>query len=377
MKDRKKIKIACVIGTRPEVIKMAPIISELRKYDYYEVTVLCTAQHRELMDDMLAIFSIKPDIDLNIMKQDQSLSSVTSELFAKLETEFKNKTYDLVIAQGDTTTTLVTAQVCFFNHIFFAHVEAGLRSYDLYHPFPEEMNRVFTSKLSTWHFAPSNEEKKNLILEDIPEDQIYVTGNPVIDALYLLVKRNKALPFILPEDKKIILVTLHRRESFGEPLNNIFNALNRITELYKDIAIFYPVHPNPNVNKSAYEKLSHNSSITLLDPLPYDVFVTLMKQCYFIMTDSGGLQEEAPALAKPLLILREKTERPLVIELGLGRLVGSDMEIIIKNAMDLLTDPLQYNEMAKNISPYGDGHAAEKIVQVIHHHFLDARIKSD
>jgi len=370
MKDHGKIKVACVIGTRPEVIKMAPVIYELRRYPYYEVTLLCTAQHRELMDEMLTIFSLKPDIDLNIMKKDQSICTLTSELFAKIEPILKNKKYSLVIAQGDTTTTLVTAEVCFFNKIPFAHIEAGLRSYDFHQPFPEELNRVFTAKLATWHFAPSKEERSNLILEGIKNKRIFVSGNPVIDALYMLARNERKLPFKLPENKRVILVTIHRRENFGNPIKNIFSALNRLTEIFNDIVITYPVHPNPQVNKLAYEQLSHNSSIMLLEPLPYDAFVTLMNKSYLIMTDSGGLQEEAPALGKPVLVLRKKTERPLIIKLGLGRLVGTEIESIINNATDLLTDPMQYQAMAKHISPYGDGHAAEKIVNVISHYFL-------
>ncbi|MCD6039943.1 MAG: UDP-N-acetylglucosamine 2-epimerase [Gammaproteobacteria bacterium] len=366
--DKKKIKIACVIGTRPEVIKMAPIIYELRKYPQYELTLLCTAQHRGLMDEMLSIFSLVPDIDLNIMKENQSLSALTSELFLKIEPVIKDKHYSLVIAQGDTTTTLVTAEVCFFNNIPFAHVEAGLRSYDFHRPFPEELNRVFTSKIATLHFAPSEEERTHLILEGIRNKRIFVTGNTVIDSLYFLSTHEHPLPFLLPENKRVILVTMHRRESFGKPIKDIFTALIRLTELFDDIVITYPVHPNPHVNKLAYELLSGNPSIQLLDPLPYDAFVTLMKKSYFIITDSGGLQEEAPALSKPILVLREKTERPLIIKLGLGRLVGTQTESIISNATDLLTDETQYQAMAKQISPYGDGHAAEKIVHVINHY---------
>jgi UDP-N-acetylglucosamine 2-epimerase (non-hydrolysing) len=370
MKDHKAIKVACVIGTRPEVIKMAPIIYELRKYPQYDVHVICTAQHRKLMDDMLTLFAIKSDIDLDIMKKDQSLCSLTSELFRKIEPVLINNQYSLVIAQGDTTTTLVTAEVCFFSQIPFAHVEAGLRSHNLHHPFPEELNRVFTAKLATWHFAPSLEEKTNLILEGIKSKRIFITGNTVIDSLKLLANNETPLPFTLPKNKRIILVTIHRRENFGEPLKNIFSALNKLTELFNDIVLVYPVHPNPQVNKLAYETLSHNPAIKLVDPLPYDAFVTLMKNCYFIITDSGGLQEEAPALAKPVLVLRKTTERPLIIKLGLGKLVGSEIDSIIKSASDLLTNQTYYQAMIKNISPYGDGHAAKKIVDIINHYFF-------
>jgi UDP-N-acetylglucosamine 2-epimerase (non-hydrolysing) len=270
-----------------------------------------------------------------------------------------------VIAQGDTTTTLVAAEVCFFNFIPFAHVEAGLRSHDLRHPFPEELNRVFTAKLATWHFIPTEEERNHLILEGINSNQIYTTGNTVIDALYYMKNKDHPLPFSLPDNKRIILVTVHRRENFGEPLKNIFAAINKLTEIFSDILFIYPVHPNPHVYEIAHTILKDNPAIRLVDPIPYGAFVTLLKKSYLIMTDSGGLQEEAPALAKPVLVLREKTERPLVIKHGFGKLVGTHCEDIVNRASELLSDVKQYQLMAKGISPYGDGHAAEKIVSVL------------
>ena len=250
------------------------------------------------------------------MLNNQSLATLTGNLFIRLEDIFKQHTFDCVIAQGDTTTTWVAAQIAFYHKIPFGHVEAGLRSYNLYQPFPEELNRNFVSKLATWHFAPTTREKENLLLENIPENAVSVTGNTVIDSLYLLLKKPTDLPFQLAENKRSILVTLHRRESFGEPIRQIFSALLELANTFADIEILYPVHPNPNVHSVANEMLGNHAQIKLLPPLRYDVFVSLMSQVYLIMSDSGGIQEEAPALDKPILILREITERPLIGELG-------------------------------------------------------------
>lgn len=359
------IKIACVIGTRPEVIKMAPIIAALKASGRFDVKVINTAQHRSLLDDMLIIFNLQPDIDLDVMKEGQSLTGLTGELFKKFEPIIAGQGFEVILAQGDTTTTLVAAMVAFYHKIPFGHVEAGLRSFDYMQPFPEEMNRVLTSKIAKWHFAPTMIESEILLKEGIAKENIYVTGNSVIDALYELEKRNTPLPFALPENKKIILVTLHRRESFGEPIKNIFSALLNIAAAHQDVDIYYPVHPNPNVHQLAHERLGQQANIHLLKPMRYDEFVTLMKNAYFMLSDSGGIQEEAPALKKPVLILREKTERPLVVELGLGKLVGSNERDIIQSAEMLLTDKKAYASMAKGLSPYGDGHAAEKIVKAI------------
>lgn len=367
---KNKIHVACVIGTRPEVIKMAPIIKELRKYPQYHIFVINTAQHRELLDDMLTIFQIAPDIDMNIMQNNQSLAELSGQLFLRLNSVMGSRKFDVVLAQGDTTTTWVAAQIAFYNNIKFGHVEAGLRSGDFRQPFPEEMNRVFVSKLATWHFAPTATEKQYLLNENVPEENIFVTGNTVIDSLYTIAKRNVALPFSLPKDKRIILVTLHRRESFGDSLRNIFQALIDIVNTLPDVHIVYPVHPNPHVHDTAYEILGNHDSIQLLSPLRYDAFVTLMQSAYLIMSDSGGIQEEAPALAKPVIILREKTERPLIVELGLGVLAGTHKQDILHHATEILTNPEKYKAMQKHISPYGDGLAAERIVKVIAEHFI-------
>lgn len=367
---KRLIKITCVIGTRPEVIKMAPLIKALRQDSHFEVTVICTAQHRSLLDDMLDIFEIKPDIDLNVMKEGQTLTGLTSELFKKFEPIMTGKACDVLVAQGDTTTTLVAALVAFYHKIPFAHVEAGLRSFDYQQPFPEEMNRVLTSKIATWHFAPTMVESEILLKEGVPQDNIYVTGNTVIDALYELEKRNTPLSFPFDKNKKNILITLHRRESFGEPLKNILDAFLIVAKNHPDVDIYYPVHPNPNVHDLAHQVLGEQPNIHLLKPMRYDEFVTLMKQSYFMLTDSGGIQEEAPALGKPVLVLREKTERPLVVELGLAKLVGANKKLIVDAVEELLTNEAMYHHMAKGISPYGDGHAAEKMVAAIKDRFL-------
>lgn len=364
-----KARVACVIGTRPEVIKMAPVIAAIRASNILEPFVVCTAQHRQLLDNMLSIFNIKPDVDMNIMQHNQSLAILTGNLFTNMENLFVKEKFDAVIAQGDTTTTMVASQIAFYHRIPYGHVEAGLRSYDLHHPFPEEMNRVFVSQVATWHFVPTKGEKENLLKERVPEKNIFITGNTVIDALYMIAKRNAPLPASIPANKRIILMTLHRRESFGKPIQDIFAAVKILTEKFPDIQIVYPVHPNPNVHSTATNMLGNVPGVTLLDPLPYDVFVSLMDHAYFMMSDSGGIQEEAPALNKPVLVLRKVTERPLVIELGLGKLVGTDKDTIVDAASELLTNTDSYNSMRKGISPYGDGYAAERIVDVLNAYF--------
>lgn len=354
-----------MIGTRPEVIKMAPIINKLKEHKNVNVFVISTAQHRELIDDVLKLFSITPDIDLNIMSQNQSLATLTGNLFIKLEAIFNDNNFDCVIAQGDTTTTFVTSMISFYHNIPFAHVEAGLRSFDIHKPFPEEINRVFVSKVASWHFAPTSREREYLLNEGILDSNIYITGNTVIDSLYNLVKRQTPLPFAISPNKRIILVTMHRRESFGNPIKEIFGALGEIADKYSDVEIIYPVHPNPSVRAAAKELLANNERIHLINPLTYDVFVSLLNSAYLVMSDSGGIQEEAPALDKPILILREVTERPLVVELGMGILVGTNKENIVKTASMLLEDSNKYKSMQKHESPYGDGHASDRIITAI------------
>lgn len=360
-----KKKIACVIGTRPEVIKMAPIIHLLRNNEFFTPFVICTAQHRALGDTMLKLFNITPDVDLDIMQHNQPLSELTGNLFLRMSKIFNEHEFYCLLAQGDTTTTFVSGMLAFYHKIRFGHVEAGLRSHHLYQPFPEEINRVLASHLASWHFTPTEREKQNLLKEGINEDNVFITGNTVIDALYELLDDLSPLPFTLLPTQRLILLTLHRRESFGEPIKKIFQAVKELLDRFDDIVVAYPVHPNPNVQAAAHDILGETERVHLLPPQPYDVFVTMMKQSYLILSDSGGIQEEAPALHKPVLILREVTERPLVVEENLAVLVGSNTQLIVEIASSLLQDEARYQSMQKPFSPYGDGLAAKRIVDIL------------
>lgn len=357
-----KKNIGCIMGTRPEVIKMAPLIKVLQNDPDFSVTVICSAQHRTLLDDMLAVFHIAPDVDLNIMKENQSLSELTGNLCAAFEKVAKEKHYDAWLVQGDTTTTFIASLIAFYHKIPIGHVEAGLRTGDCYEPFPEEINRVLTSHLAKWHFVPTEIDRDNLLKEGIADQAIYVTGNTVIDALYSIIDKNMHVHL---DQKKIILVTVHRRESFGEPLIHIFQALKKIAVTFPDVEIVYPVHPNPNVKNTAEKLLSGLKNLHLIPPLNYTEFCILMQKSYLVLTDSGGIQEEAPALGKPVLVLRDKTERPLVISVGAGKLVGTETNAIFSAAELLLTDKNSYQSMVKEKSPYGDGDAAKRIVAIL------------
>jgi len=371
----KKLRILCVIGTRPEVIKMSPIILELKKEKNIETIVLSTSQHKELLKKSLKNFNLEADLDLNIMKENQKLHELTSSILHKASDILKDLKPDLVLAQGDTTTTMSVAMSCFYEKIDFGHVEAGLRSGDLYNPFPEEFNRIVADRLAILNFAPTEKAKNNLIREGVSEDTIYVTGNTVIDALYHIVRKLKTdnsnvdrkIMEIIKKNKnrRIILLTLHRRESFGKPLKNILNAIKYLAEKHKDLYFVYPVHPNPNVRETAYKLLSEVENILLYEPVDYITLVYLMMNSWIVMTDSGGLQEEAPAIGKPVLVLRDTTERPEVIEYGLGKLLGRKTENIISYVEHLLGDEKEYNSMVKFFSPYGDGKAARRIVNII------------
>ncbi len=361
-----KKKILCVVGTRPEVIKMAPVIYELRNRSWSKVLVLATAQHREMLDQMMKVFHLEADIDLNVMKHNQSLSELTANLVQKFDRVFSTEKPDLVLAQGDTTTVAMAALVAFYHKVPFGHVEAGLRSGDCYNPFPEEINRRLTAQMAQWHFAPTRRAKDNLLKEGIPETNIFVTGNTVIDALFfMLAKRNNATNLGIDDSKKLILVTVHRRESFGRPMENILSAISLLAREFNDISIVIPVHPNPNVRKLVYNKLNNQKNIDIVEPLNYEDFIHVLSKAYLILTDSGGIQEEAPALGKPVLVLREKTERPEAIEAGVAKLVGTKTEKIVKETAKLLNDTKAYREMAKGISPYGDGRAAIRIADIL------------
>jgi len=364
-----KANIFIFLGTRPEVIKMAPIIKALEKEPWVNFKIISTAQHRELLDQMLEVFDIKVDEDFNIMKPNQKLSELTSELIKKISTFLKNRKPDLVLAQGDTTTVMATAISCYYEKIPFGHVEAGLRSKDLYNPFPEEFNRIVADRLAELNFAPTEKARQNLINEGIPEEKIFVTGNTVIDALFMIAKKDVSLPeeveSYLEKGYRLMLITFHRRESFGEPMKEVFSAIKKLVKRYKDLVVLYPVHPNSNVKNKAHGILQGIDRVFLTKPLDYVTFVSAMKKSYLILTDSGGIQEEAPALGKPVLVARDVTERPEIIEHGLGKLVGRNEEKIIDEVERLLENNDYYKDIAKGYSPYGDGRASKRIVGII------------
>jgi len=364
-----KAKIFVLLGTRPEVIKMAPVIKALEKEPGVNLKVISTAQHRELLDQMLEVFDVKVDEDFNVMKPNQRLSELTSELISRISSFLRKRRPDLVLAQGDTTTVMATAISCYYEKIPFGHVEAGLRSGDLYNPFPEEFNRIVADRLAELNFAPTEKAKQNLLKEGIPEEKVFVTGNTVIDALFMTAKKDVPLPeeveSYLKKGYRLMLMTFHRRESFGEPMREVFSAVKKIIKHYKDLVVLYPVHPNPNVKEEALESLKNCERIILTKPLDYVTFVSAMKKSYLILTDSGGVQEEAPALGKPVLVARDATERPEIIEHGLGKLVGRKEDAIIGEVGRLLEDEDYYKGMAKGYSPYGDGKASERIVGII------------
>lgn len=354
-----------VIGTRPEAIKMAPVIEALKASDWARTYVVATAQHREMLDQVLALFGIHTDVDLNIMRANQALPELTARLITGLNEVVTREQPDAVLAQGDTTTVMVAALVAFYSRIPFGHVEAGLRTGDLMNPFPEEMNRVVAGRLARWHFAPTKTARANLVREGIDASHVSVTGNTVIDALLEVADKELPLGVPLMPDKRLILVTAHRRENFGQPFDNIIAALQTIADNNLDVEILYPVHPNPNVSRPVHARLGNHPRIVLCDPLDYGPFVSAMKKATIVLTDSGGVQEEAPALGKPVLVMRTETERPEAVEEGVVRLVGTDTDRIVEEVNRLLRDPVAYREMAKGASPYGDGKAAGRIVRIL------------
>jgi UDP-N-acetylglucosamine 2-epimerase (non-hydrolysing) len=364
-----KRKILCVVGTRPEAVKMAPVILALQRSAAFECRVLATAQHRQMLDQVLDFFGLEPDIDLDIMRPNQTLPELTSRLLVALDGVLASERPDAVLAQGDTTTVMAVALACFYRRIPFGHVEAGLRTGDIQNPFPEEANRVIAGRLAKWHFAPTATSRQNLLQEGIPAADITVTGNTVIDALLMTAKRELRLDVELPPGDRLVLVTAHRRENFGAPFREVCRALRSLAERNPHVAFLYPVHPNPNVKDVAYGVLSGLANFKLCEPLDYAPFVAAMKRAYFIISDSGGVQEEAPALGKPVLVLRDETERPEAVGEGVVRLVGPHYEAIVSGAQQLLDDPKAYSAMARGVSPYGDGEAAGRIVQLLLQHF--------
>lgn len=357
--------ILCIVGTRPEGIKMAPLIKALKREPWARVTVLATAQHRDLLDQVLALFDIAPDVDLDIMRPNQALPELTARLVTALDAKFGDLAPDVVLAQGDTTTVMTAALVAFYRRIPFGHVEAGLRTHDLGNPFPEEMNRLVAGHLARWHFVPTERSRQNLLREGIADAAIHVTGNTVIDALLEVAATDWPLEISLDVGKRLVLVTAHRRENFGEPFRAVCRAILQLVDRYPDIEVVYPVHPNPNVRATAHELLGAHPRIRLCEPLDYAPFVEAQKRAYLILTDSGGVQEEAPALGKPVLVLRTETERPEAVDEGVVRLVGTDEARIVAEAMLLLDSDEAYRAMARGVSPYGDGHAAGRIVDVL------------
>ena len=371
-------KVLVVFGTRPEAIKMAPLVKVLEKEKLLELKVCVTAQHREMLDQVLEIFEIVPDYDLNLMKSGQDLYDITANVLLGMKDVLSDFQPDIVLVHGDTTTTSATSLAAFYQKIKVGHVEAGLRTDDIYSPWPEEANRQITGILSTYHFAPTSNSQDNLLRENKNSKDIIVTGNTVIDALFLAldkienseVLKAKIIATInsqykMNDSKKLILVTGHRRENFGQGFINICEALKTLALNNQDIDIVYPVHLNPNVQKPVKEILSDVSNVYLIDPLQYEQFIYMMSQSYFIITDSGGVQEEAPSLGKPVLVMRDTTERPEALEAGTVKLVGTDMQVIIDEAQKLLDDDKAYEKMSKAHNPYGDGKACERIVDFI------------
>jgi len=348
---------------------MAPVILALKREPTLGVRVLATAQHRHLLDQVMKVFDIEPDIDLDIMRPNQALTTLTARLLLELDKVLLAEKPDVVLAQGDTTTVMTVALACFYHKIPFGHVEAGLRTWDMQNPFPEEMNRVIAGRLAKWHFAPTESSRQNLLREGASDKDIVVTGNTVIDALLSVASREMKLPAKLDPTKRLILVTAHRRENFGEPFERVCRAVLTLLERNPDVQVLYPVHPNPNVRDIAHRLLGSHPRVVLCDPLDYLPFVAAMKRAYLILSDSGGVQEEAPALGKPVLVLRHETERPEAVVEGVVKLVGTDFDAIVAEAQKLLDDETAYRAMARGVSPYGDGHAAGRIVKVLRDHF--------
>jgi len=359
-------KIALVFGTRPEAIKMAQVYLALNGSPLQPV-VIATAQHREMLDQVLELFGITPDYDLNIMKERQSLSDLTSRLTKALEDIYKNESFAATLVQGDTTSTFVGALVSFYHKVPVGHVEAGLRTNDIYNPFPEEVNRRLVSVIATYHYPPTEQARKNLLAAGISEKNMLVTGNTVIDAL-LWTTKNKSLEArriresLGLEDESYILMTMHRRENWGEPMREVMKAIKKILSEKKDLKLVFPVHLNPVVREVVYEELGEHPRVLLTEPLDYLPFVSLMEKAKLILTDSGGIQEEAPALGKPTLVLRSETERPEALEAGTAKLVGTSAEKIVEETLKLLNSTEEYEKMAKSVNPFGDGKASERIV---------------
>lgn len=370
MEDFKSKKILFIFGTRPEAIKMAPVIKSFQKESCFETRICITAQHREMLDQVLHFFELQPDYDLDLMQKNQDLTTLTSRALVALKVPFEDFKPDLVLVHGDTTTTMTASLAAFYAGIKVGHVEAGLRTFNLQSPFPEELNRQFTSKIADFHFAPTQQAQANLIAENISEEEIVITGNTVIDALQETVLKIKKLkpsfaagiPF---ESKKIILVTGHRRENFGDGMQRVCNVLKEIALAREEVHFVYPVHLNPNVQTVVEKTLGGVSNISLIAPLEYPDFVWLLNESYFIITDSGGVQEEAPSLGKPVIVTRDTTERPEAVNAGTVKLVGTNAEQLKTEVLELIDNVEAYKKMSSAHNPYGDGKAAQRIVDFV------------
>ncbi|MEX1221489.1 MAG: UDP-N-acetylglucosamine 2-epimerase (non-hydrolyzing) [Idiomarina sp.] len=374
------MKVLLAFGTRPEAIKMAPLIKALERDDSFDVSVAVTAQHREMLDQVLALFEIKPNYDLNIMKAGQDLFDVTSAVLLGMREVLADAKPDIVLVHGDTATTFAVSLAAFYSRIPIGHIEAGLRTHDLYSPWPEEANRQLTGRIANWHFAPTKKNHKDLLTENVPNESILITGNTVIDALYWVIDKIKSSPSLQEAissnlydsgltanltDKRFVLITGHRRENFGQGFENICEALRALATKYPDVHFVYPVHLNPNVQKPVKTLLADFNNIHLINPLGYEPFVFLMQQSYLVLTDSGGIQEEAPGLGKPVLVMRDTTERPEAVDAGTVKLVGTSVNRIIGEVSILLSDEDVYAKMSLSHNPYGDGNACESICRFL------------
>lgn len=375
----KRLKVMAIFGTRPEAIKMAPLVLELQKRaEHIETIVTVTAQHREMLDQVLDVFDIVPDIDLNIMKEKQTLAQITSRVLEKLDEVMKETEPDIVLVHGDTSTTFAASLAAFYNQISVGHVEAGLRTWNKYSPYPEEMNRLMTGVMADMHFSPTEKSKQNLLVENKPEDSIYVTGNTAIDALETTVRQDYTHPVLEKTgERRLVLLTAHRRENLGENMEQMFRAIKRLVSEHEDIHVVYPMHLNPAVRQTASAILGDDERIDLIEPLSVIDFHNLAARAYLILTDSGGIQEEAPSLGVPVLVLRDTTERPEGIEAGTLKLAGTEEKAIFNMAHELLSDEQAHNQMAKATNPYGDGQASRRIVDTILKRFEKEPIKNE
>jgi UDP-N-acetylglucosamine 2-epimerase (non-hydrolysing) len=364
--NKKNIKIMAVFGTRPEAIKMAPVVNALKAAEEFEIKTVITAQHREMLDQVLRLFDIQPAYDLNIMSPGQSLTEITCRVLKGLEPVLKTEVPDLLLVHGDTTTTFAGSLAAFYQHIAVGHVEAGLRTGDKKQPYPEELNRLLTGRIADLHFPPTAAAKENLLRENIPASNIYITGNTVIDALHYCLRN---IQVDNQNERRVILVTAHRRESWGEPLHNIVKALENIIKTNPMVNLLIPVHLNPVVRQVFFNAFRGEPRVQLVEPLDYQSMIKAMAESYMVITDSGGIQEEAPSLGKPVLVLREKTERPEAVVAGTVKLVGTDTERITNVVNLLLHQPDEYLKMSKAVNPYGDGKATERIINGLRFHF--------